>query len=183
MALTYITADGREFTAADGTLLVLAAGDLLGLITDRTQADVDRWRELHDKGWTNMSSAEQTEWLAEMKGRYSYTDMNRVENAVATLSGTLKRLGYIHPNLTIKTDWTRSDRPTREDMDRYFGNVDMLRKSIPVFPSTPTTPTTGKRLDYARANDLEKILEDIDNVSSMIPKSWLHAGDVFVGEV
>ncbi len=43
----------------------------LTLITDRTGQDVSRWRELHDKGWLGMTEAEQSEWMGEMKGRYS----------------------------------------------------------------------------------------------------------------
>lgn len=152
------------------------------LITNRTKKDVTRWRELHDKGYQNMTAAERAEWLTAMKGCYGYTDMNRVESAVKLLAERVSKLGYLY-SPQVKTNWKRQEIPTREDMNRYFGNVRQLRSLVPVFPSTPSAPSTGDRLNYSRANDLEKILLDIDQVSEIIPKSWHYAGEVYSGEV
>lgn len=56
-------------------------------ITDRTQADVDRVKELTAKArsgtWTE---EEQQEWAAGMKGALSYTDYNRIENGIKELA-------------------------------------------------------------------------------------------------
>lgn len=153
------------------------------LITDRNEADVARWRTLHDKGWGAMNADERREWLSEMKGRYSYTDMNRVEMAVQDLSSRLTFLGYQHPVLQIKTDWKATDIPTKADFDRYFGNVEILRSVIAVSAATPRTPTTDDRLDYVVANNLEKILAAIDAGTSKLQKPWIFSGDIFAGEV
>ena len=153
------------------------------LITDRSQADVARWKILHDKGWSAMNASEREEWLSEMKGRYSYTDMNRVEAAVLDLSSRLTFLGYRHPALQIKVDWKSGDIPTRADFDRYFGNVAVLRSIIPVPLSIPQTPTTARRFDYLVANDVEKILEAIDAGTSKLQNPWIFSGDIFAGEV
>ena len=152
------------------------------LITDRTAKDVARWRELHDKGLQNMTADEKTEWQTAMKGCYGYTDMNRVENAVKLLAARLSELGYLYTP-QVKTNWARQDVPTRDDMNRYFGNVSRLRRLVPVFPSTPPAPSTGDKLNYSRANNLEKILLDIDQVSEIIPKAWHYAGELNSGEV
>lgn len=153
------------------------------LITDRTSFDVDRWRTLHDRGWALMSESERTEWLGEMKGRYGHTDMNRVESAVATLSQRLRELGRYHSSLVVKTNWTKEDIPTVEDMARYFGNVDVLRSASVIYPTTPITPTVANKLNYSRANALEQILFDIDEITANTRKSWCYAGDIFAGEV
>ena len=153
------------------------------LITDRTQTDVERWTALRAKGWNRMSAAEQAEWLAEMKGRYDHRDFNRVEQAVSIVSDRLRELGYAHPYLTVKTDWTRADIPAREDWERYFGNVAMLRKAITVLHSTPGMPSMNDRLNFERANALEQILVDIDDVTTKISESWHCAGDIYLGEV
>ncbi len=56
-------------------------------ITDRTQADVDRVKELTAKArsgtWTE---EEQREWAAGMKGALSYTDYSRIENGIKELA-------------------------------------------------------------------------------------------------
>lgn len=153
------------------------------LITDRTQLDVERWRVLHDRGWANMSVAERNEWLGEMKGRYGHTDMNRVEEAVATLSRRLTELGYNHSELTVKTDWKHEDLPTVEDFERYFGNVDALRRASTIYPNTPATPTVAQNLNYSRANDLEQILLDINEIMAILPNTWCYSGEIFTGEV
>ena len=153
------------------------------LITDRTQSDVDHWKALRDKGWNRMSTAEQAAWLAEMKGRYDHRDFNRVEQAVSVVSDRLRELGYVHPPLTVKTDWTRAEIPTRGDWERYFGNVATLRKAITVLHSTPGMPSMNDRLNFERANALEQILVDIDDVATKISESWHYAGDISLGEV
>ena len=57
-------------------------------ITDRTQADVDRVKELTAKARTGTwTEEEQQEWAAGMKGALSYTDYNRIENGIKELAG------------------------------------------------------------------------------------------------
>ena len=153
------------------------------MIIDRTKQDVARWRELHDKGWDAMTAAERTEWLGEMKGRYNHTDMNRVESAVEALSARFVEEGYLASPLTVKTDWNRWSCPTLTDMERYLGNIERLRKLVPVYPTTPVTPTVKQKLDYNLANDIEKILVDLDDILTKIPQSVYRAGEIYSGEV
>lgn len=152
-------------------------------ITDRTEADVARWQELRRKGYWDMTPAEQVEWSTGMKGCYGATDMNRVENAVAVLSERFTKLGYNTPTLTIKTNWGYSDLPSATDITRYFGNVEALRSVRPLYPTTPTTPTVEQRMTYEMANDLEKILFDIDDMTTKIASQQRYAGEIFAGEV
>lgn len=59
-------------------------------ITDRTQADVDRVKELTAKARTGTwTEEEQQEWAAGMKGALSYTDYNRLENGMKELAETV----------------------------------------------------------------------------------------------
>ena len=155
----------------------------MNLIVDRTLQDVNRWKALHKKGWTAMNDAERAEWLSAMKGCYGVVDMNRVESAVEALSKRLKEMGYTHPPLTTKTNWSASDVPTKADFDRYFNNVEALRQVIALSASVPETPTTKVKMDFQRANDLEEILLNIDKATTNLQKSWYFAGDIFAGEV
>jgi len=153
------------------------------MITDRTIQDVARWKELHDKGWAGMTAAEQAEWNGEMKGRYSFTDMNRVESAVEALSARFVEKGYLDAPLTVKTDWHSFSVPTRTDMTRYLGNIATLRSLVTVYPDTPLAPTVNQKFNFERANDIEKILLDVDAILTAIPQSWFYAGEIMSGEV
>ena len=177
VALTLIndlgTTTNANFTLHFGTL---------NLITDRTQRDVERWRLLHSKGWDGMTEAEKAEWRAGMKGAYNYEDLNRVESAVIFIAKRLSDSGYWVSPVTRPT-WGVSDHPTKADMDRYFGNIAFLRSLLPLYPTTPKAPTTKKKMDYLVANDIEKILADLDRQIAAINQSWYYAGDVFTGEI
>lgn len=154
----------------------------LNLITDRTEQDVERWRHLHSKGWSAMTEEEKAQWQTALKGAYNYVDMNRVESAVEFIKNRLAEAGY-YVSPEVKTIWTVSDYPTKADMDRYLGNIALLRSVLPIYPTTPKAPTTNKKLDYLVANDIEQILFDVDRLLTGINQSWYYAGDVFAGEV
>lgn len=167
------TTTNASFTLYYGTL---------NLITNRTAQDVERWRLLHEKGYTALTEAEKAEWDDAMRGAYNYVDMNRVETAVDFLKSRLAELDiYVYPE--VKTTWKVSDHPTKADMDRYFANVEMLRSVLPMYSSTPKTPTTRKKMDYLVANDVEQILSDVDRRIQGIKQAWYYAGDVFTGEM
>ena len=155
---------------------------VLNLITDRTERDVERWRLLHSKGWDGLTAAEKSEWQAGLKGAYNYEDLNRVESAVIFIARRLSESGYWVSPVT-KPSWSATDHPTKTDMDRYLGNIALLRAMLPLYSTTPKAPSTKKKLDYLVANDIEKILSDLDRQISAINQSWYYAGDVFTGEI
>ena len=155
---------------------------LLSLITDRTEQDVERWKALHNKGYDALTMAEKAEWDAGLKGAYNCTDLNRVESAVVFITNRLLEVGiYVTP--LVHSEWHVEDHPTKEDMNRYFDNIALLRAALPLYATTPAAPTTSKRLDYHAANDIEKILSDLDRQITAINQSWYYAGDIFTGEI
>lgn len=123
-----------------------------GFITDRTKADVDRCKELAAKGWNNMTEAEKAEWYgAAMRGAYNYSDLNRVESAVAELSE------FLALGLATKTDWGMWDAPTQADMSRYISNLKAVKES---FLSGVSVPDTMDGFTYGSANNIEKMLAE-----------------------
>lgn len=132
------------------------------LIYDRTEADVFRWAQLLNKGYANMTASERAEWNAGLRGAYTPSvDYNRVETAVAALSAALSAAGYLAPS-QIKTNWARSDIPTMADLERYIGNIATIRAALTVLPTTPQTPESMRFLTWTKANDIEKILVDVE---------------------
>lgn len=86
------------------------------------------------------------------KGAYNYSDLNRVERAVAEISD-LAGLG-----LTTKTDWKMWDIPTATEMNRYIGNISKIRSLVADNVNVPVAPISMNNLTYNEANNIELIL-------------------------
>lgn len=117
------------------------------------------------------------------KGAYNYTDLNRVEEAVdyvadelagapAILQAYASDLGVAwessfdlpydendYTGLTVKTDWTDEDIMYATDAARYIGNLQLIGAALPI---TIVAPASMNGLDYAGANNIERMLLQID---------------------
>lgn len=133
----------------------------MNLICDRTEADIEHWKQLQAKGYANLTAGERGEWDAGLRGAYNASDMNRVESAVTALAASLNAAGY-SVMVTTKTDWALTDIPTPTDMQRYLDNVSAIRSALIILTTTPVAPTTMDGLLWSTANDIEKILADVD---------------------
>ena len=155
----------------------------LNLITNRTQADVDRVAALAARVSAGTATdAEKTEWASDLKGAYNASDLNRVGAAVAYVAGRLNGYGYA-VTVTPKQDWTVSDIPTQESMTSYLADVAALRGAIAVMASTPPTPDSASWLTWQEANDIEKILMDVDELLTRMAAAWFYSGDLYAAEV
>lgn len=177
VSLTMVTASGTS-SQADFTLYY----GILNLITDRTQADVDRVRYLSAKGWDGMTEEEKAEWRTSLKGAYNASDLNRVGAAVNYLAGRFTAYGY-GVDVAPKLDWTVTDIPIRSSMDRYLSDVRELRDQFAVMQSTPPVPEDMEGLTYREANNIEQILVDLDFLLTNISAGWYYSGEVYSGEV
>lgn len=152
------------------------------LVTDRTEADVSRYSELRDKGWAEMTTAEKAEWVAGMKGAYNASDLNRVASAMSYLSQRLASAGYSVP-ISSPTDWANGDIPTKGDMDTYLDDLRRIRAALAVMDTTPAAPESMDYLTWAKANDIEKILVDVDDALGRLLLSPFYSGEIYSGEV
>lgn len=148
---------------------------MLELITDRTKEDVDRWAYLKSKSWADMTSKERTEWNTQMKGRYGHDDLNRVGEAVKYISGRFEKAGYIITLKPIKTDWTIQDNPNLEQLTDYLDNVFTLKDIISTFPGMPDVPADMNGLTYQEANNIERILVDIETALELMKQSFRYS--------
>lgn len=146
----------------------------MDFITDRTQADIDYVKEISAKLKAGTATTEETEaWNAGLKGAYNYTDLNRVEAATAELAAELCL------TLNTKTDWTTEDVPTNSDMERYLANIRIIRNAVWEFESTPPLPADMRRLNYVKANNIEKVISDLYAVIASIYR----CNELYCGEV
>lgn len=182
MALTvYTTADGKQFAAADGTLLAVRGG--LGLIFDRTPLDFARAKTLLSKSWASMSEEDKAEWATALKGAYNAEDINRVNNAVKELaqkaldllnaikayrdskqvaSDQAIALPYTAADVSVNvSEWVYSDIdiPTKAEMETYLQNVATIRSLINIESGNPALPKSMEKLTIDGANAIEKSLD------------------------
>ena len=145
----------------------------LKLITDRTSADVEYAKSYQGKKWEDLSAEQKTEYLLGLRGAYSYIDLNRVENAVKYLSDLLNLYGY--PNtVTTKTDWDANDILKVEEIQRYLDNIAELRNKY-YSNIEDELPTTSTWLTMEGANEIEKILADIDQILRNMQNVFVHS--------
>lgn len=155
---------------------------MLNLITDRTQADVSRAKTLLDKvksvGIENLNTTELAEYMAGLKGCYTISDLNRVENAVKYLSDLLNSLGYTN-TVNVKT-WIDGEFFTPSQQTRYLNNLNILKNAYYISDTTPATPNTFN--PYNKANDIEKILVDIEQIIINMTQNFIHCGVANCGQ-
>lgn len=153
------------------------------LITDRTQEDLSTL--------TQLTSRPLSEWTAEelqgfnqakSKGAYNYTDLNRVGEAMAYLSGVFNQYGY---NILIlpKTNWAKEDMPTEQQMTQYLEDLKKLRDALSVLKTTPNAPNTMDDLTIEKANAIEQILLDVETLIQNLKAAWFFCGEIYCGEV
>lgn len=156
VALTAVTAAGVSTNYA----LTLYYG-LLNLITDRTAEDV-----------ANKTA----------KGFYNASDLNRVGAAVQYVAERFTAQGYA-VTVSPKTDWTEKDIPTSSELETYRQNIATLRALLAVMPTTPEAPDSMAGLTYTEANDIERILLDLDTLLTNAALAWYQSGELYAGEV
>lgn len=112
---------------------------------------------------------------------YNVSDLNRVGEAVRYLAERFTGYGYA-VTVSPKTDWSESDTPTAGQMETYRGNIASLRAVIAVMASTPETPEAMRALDYVKANNIERILQDLNTLITNMAQAWFFSGDLYAGE-
>lgn len=144
----------------------------MNLVYDRTAQDVETART--QRGTT----------LTPLKGCYNITDMNRVETAVKTLAAALTAAGYpveVTPVLTEDREWQEGDIVRRAQWTTYLDNVQRLRDAYYTLAETGELPAPGDKLGYEGANNIEKILADIDLLIDCMKASYRRCGTFRAG--
>ena len=173
VSMTVISNTGRIIT----TKTTLYDGLLL--ITDRSPADVERYKELKEKNFDDMTADEQIEWMSNLRGAYNFTDMNRVEAAIEHIIGRLSKY-YYFSDIDVREEWNMQSVPRAEDVARYLRKVRVVRNAFATLKSTPDVPPTVST--YQHANAIEQILVDVDTLITNMARNLCYVNDVYIGE-
>lgn len=159
---------------------VLRCG-LLGLITDRTRADLERLKGLYARGWENLTPQEQA-WILDedqiKRGAYGVPDCKRVGQAVTYLAQWFERDGYT-VNVQPKPDWTWEDIQRKPQMSRYLADVQALRDRL---QGTTPLPDSMDKLDWQGANHIEEALLETQDSLLRLEQGYVYAGEMFSGQ-
>ena len=109
------------------------------------------------------------------KGYFNVEDINRVEEWSRYIADLLNSYGY-EINISTKTDWEISDFLNISQMERVRSNVKKIRDVYYSLETTPTIPTTLNKFNYIKANEIERILYDIENVMAYSKLYFVRSG-------
>lgn len=118
---------------------------------------------------------------------YGWQDMNRVADAMEYVADRLRACGY---NVSVEPQrFTRLDKPSFSAATHYLNQLRTLREALALYITTPPVPGVTATHDYLtvqEANDIEKILVDVETaINSLLqifPRAgtpWAVAGSVF----
>lgn len=160
-----------------------SAFEITTLITDRTQSDVARVSYLAQKvARRTATDEERAEYLFDLKGAYNASDLNRVGAAVEYVAERLNGYGYA-VCVSPKKDWKVEDFPTSAQMTAYLADIAALRSMLTVAQVTPEVPEDMEKLTWQEANDIEKILVDLDAMVTLMAAAWFYSGAQVAGDV
>lgn len=115
---------------------------------------------------------------------YDWTDMNRVAEAMEYVAERLRSCGW---NITVNPRrFTSEDFPSEAVFEHYIKQIRKLHNTLTLFLTTPAVPGVSRGRPYMtvqEANDIEKILLDIEDMVRRTEAAYYYSGDVFAGEV
>lgn len=109
---------------------------------------------------------------------YDVSDLNRVGHNVQYLTQTLISYGY-SVTTTPKTNWTKGDLFWEDELEIYRQNVQNLKTA---YYGTTLLPSTMDKLDHTGANNIEKLLAELEERISRMEQSFIHTGTFYVGQ-
>ena len=115
---------------------------------------------------------------------YGWRDMNRVAEAMECVAERLRSYGW---GVAVTPQrFTREDFPSQAVFDHYLLQLRTLHDALALFATTPPVPDVNADRPYMtvqEANDIEKILLDIEGLLTLMAGSFLRCGapGVFCG--
>ena len=141
-------------------------------IMDRTQADVDRLKELRAIGYDGMTAAERQEYCSYHKGALNKVDLERIENNVQILLDVLE----IDSQSAVGAVPTW---PAESYYRQLHSNVTAIRAGYYIHTDTPPVPPLPWTT-WQAWNEVERILADVYEV--LMAQFDYFAGELRVGD-
>ena len=139
------------------------------LIFDRTQADVDYASRLKQEGLHSDS---------DLRGAYNSSDRNRVGGALSMLLELLNNNGYRLVG-SVRSNWAEGDIVRAKDNADIIAGLRAVRGVLPQI--SLEIPDNLDKLDWRKANAVERILFDMYENYDRLSDMWLWCGEGYAG--
>lgn len=150
------------------------------LITDRTDLEVYEANQLDGIKYADMT-VEQKAAYSSGRGAYRHTDANRVGQACAEIYAIAQAYSYDIPGyVPLRTDYTAETRPTPAEMTQYLATVNAIKTA---FSGSQTLPQTMRFITYEDANNIEKLLAEVNDIMERMLSVFVRSGMYFSGAV
>lgn len=112
---------------------------------------------------------------------YNVSDLNRVETATKLIGEYMNKAGYTVSIREKSTgQWTIKDIPTDMEMDRYLSNLINIRKQMNKIKEP--LPSSMSTLTYEDANNIERLLKEVETTLTKMITSYRRTGITISGE-
>lgn len=114
-------------------------------------------------------------------GYYGIEDLNRVGEAMCYIAERLRAFGF---DITVnpRTNWMLTDKMTESEANLYLINLRKIRAALAMLTTTPPTPSGAAPFNMQEANDIEKILVDVEWLLNRMPFAFRHSGSFYSGQ-
>lgn len=117
---------------------------------------------------------------ATMRGAYNYTDLNRVQEAIAYLAALLEGYGYAVNISEAAQAWSEADDPTPGNTQPILLNVAALQQKMNV---AAALPETMRALTWQEANEIERVLAQVGALLKNMQQAFVYCGTVNSGMI
>lgn len=112
------------------------------------------------------------------KAYYNFEDLNRVEAWCEYLAEILNKYSYL-VDIEVKKDWSMSQFPTHSELERIRVNINRLKQA---YFSFTQIPENLEYMTWQKANDIEKILYEIDKILKHMENNFIYSGVANCGQ-
>lgn len=149
------------------------------MIINRTASDVELAKTLRAKIQSGNQLTD-AEVLSIERGTLTINTLNRIENKMSELQTRLNLYVYMISGVIVKS-WQHEDYFVHDlEITRWQNNLEILKDAFYTYTGTPNPPNSV--LNYQGANDVERILFDVESILDDMISRFRECGTFECGE-
>lgn len=111
------------------------------------------------------------------KGNYNVSDLNRIMEWEVYIHEYLIENGYYNKITVLPTLQVGDMYKITTKINTLKNNLQNLKNAYAVLSTTPQVPSTSRtKINYVEANDMEKILSDIEKLIGYMQQNYIYGG-------